>query len=350
MLRKATNRHAYAKIGIYGTAGAGKTFTASQIAIGLHKAIKSTKPVAIFDTEPAFGFVLPKFEKAGIEVLIQDESRAFVDLMTFMDEAEAVSDIVIIDSITHVWRDLQGSFMAQINKRLKARNKPPIAALEFHHWKPIKDEWARFSDRFLSSKLHIILCGRAGTIYEYQEKSDGSGKRELISTGHKMATEKELGHEPSLLIEMVREQRDGKTYNVAVVEKDRSDNLNGDEIPRPTYESFKPFFDALNLGGEHFGSMEERTSEGSFKITDESGWDREKQNRTILSEEILELLRKHHPGQTEDAKKTRGDLMEMFFDTRSWTKISEATPADQLRVALADLRNHLEPQPKQEAA
>lgn len=57
ILKPATNKMAYGKVGIYGTAGSGKTRTASEIAIGLHKAIGSTKPVVAFDTEPAFSFV-----------------------------------------------------------------------------------------------------------------------------------------------------------------------------------------------------------------------------------------------------------------------------------------------------
>src|ERR1043165_3679300 len=89
LLKPASNRMAYAKIGLYGNAGSGKTRTATEIAIGLHKAIGSKKPIAAFDTEPAFAFVKPIYDAAGIELLISDESRALVDLRQLMDEAEA---------------------------------------------------------------------------------------------------------------------------------------------------------------------------------------------------------------------------------------------------------------------
>lgn len=65
--------------------------------------------------------------------------------------------------------------------------------------------WAQFTETFLNSKAHIILCGRAGNTSEYQEKEDG-GKKELISTGTKMKAESEMGYEPSLLVEMVAEK------------------------------------------------------------------------------------------------------------------------------------------------
>jgi hypothetical protein len=342
MLKPATNKMAYAKVGIYGTAGSGKTRTASEIAIGLHKAIGSKKPIVAFDTEPAFSFVLPLFQKNHIELLVADESRALVDLMKFMNEAEQVADIAIIDSITHVWRDAQESYLARLNETRKRYGKKPLPALEFQHWRPIKAAWADFTDRFLSSKLHVIVCGRAGQIYEYQDKDDGSGKRELISTGSRMATEKEMGYEPSLLMEMVKHRDNNRTVNVALIEKDRADVLNGHEVPMPNYAKLAPHFEALNIGGTHFDSMERRDSKEMFPDADESGWDKEKQERVIWSEEVAELLKKHHPSQSVDDKQKRADLLEMFFDTRSWTAV-ENMHSDKLKAAFYDMRDHLEP-------
>lgn len=342
VLKKATNRMAYAKVGLYGTAGSGKTRTATEIAIGLHKAIKSTKPVVVFDTEPAFSFVLPIFQKAGIELLVADESRALKDLMEFMNEAEKISDIAIIDSITHVWRDAQESYLGRLNDQRKNSNRKPLLALEFQHWRPIKAMWADFTDRFLSSKMHVIVCGRAGQIYEYQDKDDGSGKKELISTGTRMATEKELGYEPSLLIEMIADRQGGKIHNVALIQKDRSDTLNGMEIQMPDYIKLKPHFDSLNLGGEHFGSMDQKDSKELFADAEEGEWDRESRQRTIYSEEIIELMKKHYPGQSTEEKQTRAGLMEEFFETRSWTAI-ENKPSQTLHAALTKLRAKLEP-------
>lgn len=333
---------AYSKIGIYGTAGSGKTRTATEIAIGLHKAIKSTKPIVAFDTEPAFSFVLPIFEKAGIELLIADESRALADLMRFMDEAEQVSDIAIIDSITHVWRDAQESYLSKLNASRKEQRKRPLMALEFQHWRPIKAAWAEFTDRFLSSKMHVIVCGRAGNIYEYQDKDDGSGKKELINTGTRMATEKELGYEPSLLIEMIADRQDGKIINTAVVQKDRADKLNGREIQMPDYKLLEPHFKALNIGGEHFNSMDARNSHELYPDATESGWDMEIRQRTIYCENIIELMKKYYPSQSVDDKQKRADLLEKHFKTRSWTEI-EGMHSSVLKNCYDALKVELEP-------
>lgn len=349
LLKPATNRMAYAKVGIYGTAGSGKTRTATEIAIGLHKAIGSKKPIAAFDTEPAFGFVLPLFNKAGIELLVADESRALIDLMAFMDEAEKACDIAIIDSITHVWRDAQDSYLKRLNESRKRYGKKPLAALEFQHWRPIKAAWAEFTDRFLSSKLHVIVCGRAGNVYEYQDKDDGTGKKELISTGTRMATEKELGYEPSLLFEMVADRDNGRTINVAVVQKDRSDTINGLELRMPTYKSFESHFKALNIGGQHFESMDAKDSQAMFPDASESGWDAESRQRTIYAEEVAELLKKYHPSQSTEDKQKRMDLIEMIFDTRSWTAV-ESLHSTVLKSGLDALRAKLEPTQTEEQA
>lgn len=329
MLKKAQNRVAYAKVGIYGEAGAGKTFTAAKIAIGLHQAAKLDKPVGMFDTEPAASYIIPLFEKAGIDFLVYDESRALRDLMAFVDEAEKECSIIIADSITHVWRDAQDSYLAKQNEIRRGRNQKPIYQLEFHHWKPIKAAWAAFTDRFLASKVHFIVCGRAGSIYEYQ-KNDESGKMELITTGTKMATEKELGYEPSLLIEMVKHRENGKIINRALVEKDRTDTMNGAEINSPTYESFKSHFDFLNIGGEHFGSMSERNSNDMYTATDEDdGWGYEKRQREIWCEEIKALLVEcDMDGNSADAKKKRVNLLQEVFQTGSWTRIESMKSQD----------------------
>lgn len=342
MLKPATNKHAYAKVGIYGPAGSGKTRTAAEIAVGLHKFAKCDKPVGMFDTEPAASYIKPLFDAAGIEFLVYDESRALKDLMEFMDEAEKECSIVIVDSITHVWRDAQDSYLAKINEGLARKNRRPIYALEFHHWRPIKSAWAEFTDRYLSSKLHMIICGRAGAIYTYQENAE-TGKKELVTDGSRMATEKELGYEPSLLIEMQRKRDDGKTINRALIEKDRSDRINGHELDFPTFESFKPHFAFLNIGGEHFNSMDQRDSKDLYTEDGSDSWTFEQRQRTIYSEEIAELLKKHFPSQSAEDKSKRAEWLERIFNTRSWTKV-ENTQSDALKEGLAQLRLSLEPQ------
>lgn len=336
MMKKAGNRMAFGKIGFYGDAGSGKTFTAAQVAIGLHQFAKLDKPVAMFDTEPSASFIAPLFEKAGIEFLVEDETRALIDLLEFMDEAEKNCSIVIIDSITHVWRKLQQDYLDMLNNQRKKYNKPLYAKLEFQHWGPIKEKFGQFTDRFLSSKLHCIVCGRAGAVYEYQDNE--KGKKELITVGTKMASEKEMGYEPSLLIEMSKVIEHGKLINRAFVEKDRANLLNGHTFDFPTFENFKPHLTFLNIGGEHFGSMDKRESQSMFKDFGEETFSSELRNREIWLEEISNLLAKVGlGGSTNEAKLARIVALEKCFGTASKTKL-ETLNANRLKEGLDALK------------
>lgn len=351
MLKKAENKMAYAKVGLYGDAGSGKTVTASKLAIGLYKMAKLKKPVAFFDTEPAASFVIPLFEKAGIELLTV-ESRTLSDLMDFMDEAENDCSIAIVDSITHVWKDAQESYIAKQNKIYEDKGwKKRIDQIEFQDWRHIKGQWALFTDRFLSSKLHCFVCGRAGTTYSYQ-KNERSGKMELIQTGTKMATEKELGYEPSLLIEMSKQtgQNTG-LVNTAFVEKDRnvSNPLTGKFFNYPEYKHFKNHFEFLNLGGAHFDSME--TGDSSNLYEDTTGMDQfsfERQQREIQCEVIKDLFVQNGcdgSGKAEKAK--RSEVMNAVFGTGSWTAVENMQSRD-LEAKVQLLKQYFKKQAKKQ--
>lgn len=339
MLKKATNKMAYAKVGIYGDQGSGKSRTAAEIAIGLVKRQKLEKPIGIFDTEPGWGWLLPIIEKAGLPTpYLNDESRAFKDLMAWIDEAKKECSVLIVDSVTHLWRDLQESCLARLNETRKQYNKRPYASLEFQHWGPIKRQWAEFTDEYLTSKVHFIICGRAGSIYEYQDKDDGSGKKELITVGTKMATEKEMGYEPSLLLEMFKDLDDGRIINTALVQKDRADKLNGKLITFPNFEKLRPHFDMLATNGEHFTSMRQRDSREVFEDVAEGNFDSDLKRKEVALDQIKEELCRHCGyGQEKETKSNKAATLEKItawrdIATRSWTEIESFRLPDVLKV------------------
>lgn len=104
---------AFLKMGIFGFQGAGKTRTATEVAIGLHQHIKSRKGVVFIDTETGSDFMLPLFRKAGIRLYV-DKTRSFMELCRNLDEAPQAADIVIIDSVTHFWRELVKAYKTQV--------------------------------------------------------------------------------------------------------------------------------------------------------------------------------------------------------------------------------------------
>ena len=329
IFKKATNTMAFAKVGILGFAGAGKTRTATEIAVGLHKAIGSTKPVLFIDTETGSDFVLPIFQKHGIEMLVS-KTRAFKDLASGLREAPEISDILIIDSVSHFWVDIVESY----------RKKKNVNRLSFQDWGIIKPMWNNdFSTPFVTSPLHIIVAGRAGFEYDYFEGDDG--KMELYKTGTKMKAEGEFGFEPSLLIEMERiknpeateSYREAKTKDAkmraakqimnerefvrrATVLKDRSDIMDGKVFYNPSYADFAEHWNSINIGGEH-KPLEAGDSQGLFNKEGQPQWKVERTRAEIALEEIKAEVDKFLPGTSAKEKQAKIRLSEKVFGTAS---------------------------------
>ncbi len=316
MFTKATNMQAYLKAGIMGFAGSGKTYTASEIALGLHSKIGSNVPVFFIDTETGSDWVLPKFQGKKIELHVL-RSRAFADLIPALNEVEKVNGILIIDSITHFWREFTESYAKQ-RKRTR---------LQFEDWAYLKSKWAEFTDRYVNSKAHIILCGRAG--YEYDYFVNEAGKKELEKTNIKMKAEGEMGYEPSLLIlmERVMDMDSKHVSRVAHVLKDRSTTIDGKSFPNPTFKTFEPHIKWLNLGGEHVGFDESRNSDGIIEPVDRE-WQHISQQRTILLDEIETLLCEYFPSTGKDDKAAKIKHLKQAFGTAAWERIKTFKPQE----------------------
>lgn len=312
LLKAAVNEQAFAKVAIRGFSGSGKTFTASKFAIGLHQYIKSKKPVAFFDTETGSDFVLPMFKDAKIDLLVM-KSKSFIDALNTMKEAEKKCSILIIDSISHVWKELCESF----------QDKMGAKRLLFQHWGPIKREFSQLTSLFVSSQLHIFLLGRAGWEYDFTEDEDGH--KDLIKTGTRMKTEIEMEYETSLLIEMERvrleEGKIGGTHiHRAWVIKDRANKINGKYFDDPDFNFIIPHIEYLNLGGKHQTTdPSSRSSQDLFEKKDSAG------NLYKRAQIALELIQNElvlrYPGRSGEDNIAKLKILKDTFRTHSWEAI-----------------------------
>lgn len=327
LFKEAAQQQSYLKSGFYSEAGAGKTWTMSLLAIGLHKLIKSTKPVYFFDTEAGSDYVLETlFKPAGVK-LFSVKSRSFEDLMVAVEEAEANADILIAESVTHVWDELQSAY----------RKKQGITKLEFQDWAILKPEWNRFTTRYLNAKMHIIIGGRSKDDYEYVQNE--RGKKELIVTGNRMATEKNMSYEPSLLVEMekVIDTKTGFWIPRAWILKDRFGQIDGKCFDKPTFETFLPHIKMLNLGGTHVGVDMSRTSEALFSSDDGQAIAKIRHDQAKWTEEIESTLTAAYPGRSSEETKKKLDLLKMAFGGYSWVMIKDMKP-EVLQTGLLKIR------------
>lgn len=322
LLQPARPEAAFLKMGIYGQAKAGKTFTAASILMGFHKFMKSDKPIAFLDTETGSDYIQHRFKEAGIPLMVA-KTRAFKDLLEITDEAEKTCFALLVDSITHPWDELMSSYQKQNN----------LSRITLRHWIPIKAMWREFTTKYVNSKLHFIVCGRAGDVWD--ETEDENGEKELRRTGTKMRTEKELGYEPSLLVEMEAVQASVKfgsaIINRAYVKGDRFNVINGQIFDNPTFETFLPHIQLLNLGGEHKALEPDRTSVGIFD--DSNRGEKRMITRDILLEEIEGYIKLLHGGQSEADKTARTKIvMELTGGRPSWTAVTQMR-VEELQVA-----------------
>jgi hypothetical protein len=345
LFTKSVNQQAFLKAGILGFAGAGKTYTATRLTVGLVGHMKAKglaiadRPAFFLDTETGSDWVQPEFQAAGIELHVA-KTRAFSDLLAAVKEAEGNASALLIDSISHFWREICESYM-------KKRNR---TRLQFEDWNYLKGEWGKFTDAFVNSQLHIVMCGRAG--YEYDYFEDDNGKKQLEKTGIKMRAESETGYEPSLLMLMERHM-DMETKTVwreAHVLKDRARLLDGQTFKNPAFKDFMPHVEFLNLGGQQVGVDTSRNSEDMISTEGRNDWAKEKERREILIEKIGNVFVKNGlSSQSGAGKKRIVELLEKHFSTASWKEL-ETLKADRLSIGLMGLEGEFSPVPAEATA
>jgi len=270
LFQTAENLQGFAKIGLYGLAGSGKSTTAIKIAVGLSKMEDDPRPIYYLDTETGSDWFVERMQELGIPYK-QAKRRDFTALGQAIDLAEKDGAVLIVDSISHFWNEIKDAYMKQ--KGLKF--------MRMTDWGPVKDSWNDgYATKFTNAKCHIIVCGRVQDIYE--TVLEGAAP-EFIRTGDRMRAEKDFSHEPSLVLRMesmpvakeelehakTRKQRQGIQVSSdmlirATVMKDRSDAMNGQTIDFPSFDDFLPHFAEVNIGGKHFGVDTEQDSKALF--------------------------------------------------------------------------------------
>lgn len=340
LFKPVENTMAFFKAGFMGEAGSGKTHTATIVAIGLVQHLKklgiagSERPIFMLDTEQGSSWVKPMLDEAGIGFEAA-KTRAFKDLVPAVREAEKNASVLFIDSVTHFWEELQATFMAE-RKRTR---------LEFQDWAILKREWRKFSDIFVTSQLHCILCGRLG--WEYEQVEDDRGKKQIEKSGAKMQAEKGLGYEPNILVWMERNMdlHTKVVARTATVLKDRSRRLDGKQFGNPSFATFLPHIEFMQLGGKHEAVDTERTSEDAIPDEDAPSSDLKSIRRAIVVEEIQALMLKHYPSRNAEDVKAKSALLVKYFGTTSWTEVEKLMSLTDLQANFNSMHCDLEGEP-----
>jgi len=332
LLKPAKFETAYFKGGFYGITKSGKTHTATKIAMGLWHRIKlilkkKPGPIAFADTENGSDFMLDRFPKELKETgFLVSKTRAFKDLLEIVDEAEKTCSILIVDSITHFWNEMVDSYM----------KKHKLERITINHWPPLKKTGRDYSDRYINSSLHMIMCGRSADLWE--DRPDDEGVLQPKKVGTRMKAEGEIGYESNLLVEMELHQisaRKGEKHtHRAWVVGDKFDRMNFLFFDDPDFKDFLPHISRLNIGGKHRAIDTSRNSEEMFR-RGESGYQKAMMQKGLLDRVKIEI-EMIYPGKAAQDIQDRRNLAKAIFGTPSWDQI-KLLDVDKLSIGLTDI-------------
>jgi hypothetical protein len=272
--RKAKAEQASLKLGLYGLAGSGKTFTALLIAEGLANLTK--KRAAFVDSERGTDFYSQAVKDRAahpaafdFDALYTRSITEVLDAVKSLDPAQHA--VVVIDSITHIWDACKNSYAGKMTK---------IGTLPFHAWAAIKKPYRDLMNYLLSSPMHVIICGRQGNVFEEDEETG-----EMKKVGEKMKAEGETPYEPHILIHMMNErQKDGTGRILAFAEKDRTGVLAGKTIVNPDFDSLvKPLLPLLGNTQAQIQGEDEVASVDAERLASQDQ-EREMQSQATLDE------------------------------------------------------------------
>lgn len=351
-LLKAAGEPGWLKAGFLGFPGSGKTVTATRMAIAARREMGLDGPIAFFDTEDGTPFVADMVQRATGRAMGVVKSRSLDDLKATVKECiDGGVSVLVVDSITHVWREVCDTYLRRVNANQKARGRDPFEKLEFQHWSAVKgpDLWGGWTDLFLTAPLNIVICGRAG--YEYDmERDERTGRRDLIKVGVKMRVEGEFGFEPSLVVEMDAEQvmngdRVTRIDHNALVLKDRNPDaatsLVGKTFRDPTGEEFLPHVRMLRPKAHVPLDPSKASNIVIHNVARDPAHAAELARREEIMEEVGAALEAAGLGGTgNEAKQGRSVEVLAAFGTGSKTKM-EAMPSAELAAGLARLRESL---------
>lgn len=216
VVTKASRTKGKLRIGLFGVAGSGKTFSALRLAYGL---CKDWGKIGYIDTEHGSaalyagatkdGFTVGQFNHGDLKPDYTPE--AYVDAIKVMESFGC--EVIIVDSISHEWNG-KGGLLEIVDKigATKYRGNGLAA------WKDATPRHQRFIDAMLMSTAHVITCGRSKM--EYAQGENASGKKTVEKLGMAPVTRDGFDYEMTVTFDISQNHH-------AVSTKDRTSLFDG---------------------------------------------------------------------------------------------------------------------------
>lgn len=211
MFQKATKQASRLRLGLCGTSGSGKTYTALSIATHL----ATTGRIAVVDTE--HGSAAKYSDEFDFDVLNLDtfEPEKFVGAIRAAQKGGY--DVIILDSLSHAWMGTGGTLDQVEEAKRRSGNNNGFAA-----WRDASKAHTELIEAIIHARIHVIATMRSKTEYVLDESG---GKKVPRKVG--MAPVQRDGMEYEF--DVVGDMQDG----TLVVTKSRCPALSGKSFFHP---------------------------------------------------------------------------------------------------------------------
>lgn len=220
---KAERKKAKLRLALTGVSGCGKTYSALRIATGMGGNI------AVIDTEhDSSSLYASEFSFSSINL----DNHSPESYIKAIDDAENEGfDIVIIDSLSHVWTFCKNEVDVVASKSFKGNS--------WAAWSKVTPRYDALIQRMIQSSVHVIVTMRAKTETAQIEEN---GRKKVIKLGMKTEMRDGIEYEFTTVIDI------DHSTNGAAVSKDRTHVFKGKEN-LPLDESIGQDLMAWLMGG-----------------------------------------------------------------------------------------------------
>ena len=236
--QRATKKSARLRLALIGVAGAGKTYTALNIATNLGGR------VAVIDTERGSASKYSDMFDFDVLELETFSPQNYVDAINAAEEAGY--EVLIIDSLSHAWTGKGGALdqVDRIAKRSQSGNT-------FGAWRDVTPMHNALVDGIINARMHIITTMRAKTDY-VQEKNEKTGRVTVRKVGLAPVQRDGLEYEFDVVADLDQD-------NNLIVGKTRCPAVSGAVIPKAGKEIAQKLTAWLSDGGKVEDDKAEKT-------------------------------------------------------------------------------------------
>jgi len=209
MIRKASRKHRYLKIGLGGISGSGKTLGALKLAYGI---TGDWSKVVIIDTENNSADLYAHL--GSYDVLPLEDTSPQGYMKAFNEILESGNyEVMIIDSMSHEYAGRGG--LLEIADKIASTSKSGNTFQAWSKATPLHNEWMDF---WLRSKIHVIGTLRKKSDYVIEQNDKGKSAPRKV--GLKTVQKEGASYEFDVLLDI-------SMNHLCSVEKDRTSLFDG---------------------------------------------------------------------------------------------------------------------------